>query len=81
MSANRGGNSGTALRYLNDDLTMNPIMIALFQANVQVFDDNINVRYESAILRIQDDIEVRHHAPETARAEVIRKTKGWHAGY
>jgi FimV-like protein len=64
--------SGIALQYLEDGVTMNQMMIALFQANTQAFDDNINVLYEGATLRIPDQDELDHQVPETATAEVTR---------
>ena len=71
--------SGIALQYLGDGVTMNQMMIALFQANMQAFDDNINVLYEGAILRIPDQDGLHHQAPETATAEVMRHTNRWQA--
>ena len=73
--------SGIAQRYLQDGVTMNQMMIALFQANTQAFDDNINVLYEGATLRIPDEGELQHQASETATAEVVRHTEKWQAVY
>jgi FimV-like protein len=69
--------SGIALRYLTDGVTMNQMMIALFQANKQAFDDNINVLYEGATLRIPEPFELHQHAPGTATAEVARHRDMW----
>lgn len=69
--------SGIALRYRTDGVTMNQMMTALFDANSQAFDDNINALYEGATLRIPDDNELYNRAPETATAEVIRHTDSW----
>jgi FimV-like protein len=71
--------SGIALQYLEDGVTMNEMMIALFQANTQAFDDNINVLYEGATLRIPDQDELDHQVPETATAEVTRHREMWQA--
>ncbi len=71
--------SGIAQHHLRDGVTTNQMMIALFQANMQAFDDNINVLYEGATLRIPDEDELQHHAPETATAEVVRHTEKWQA--
>lgn len=73
--------SGIALQYLEDGVTMNQMMIALFQANTQAFDDNINVLYEGAVLRIPDQNALHHQAPETATAEVTRHREMWQAAY
>jgi len=73
--------SGIALKYRLNDVTANQMMIALFQANPQAFDDNINVLHEGAILRIPDEHALHHHAPETATAEVARHTERWQAAY
>lgn len=73
--------SGIALHYRTDGVTMNQMMIALFQANTQAFDDNINLLYEGATLRIPDKDDLQQHAPETATAEVVRHTEKWQAAY
>jgi len=73
--------SGIALHYLRGGVTMNQMMIALFQANMQAFDDNINVLYEGATLRIPNEIELHHHTPETATAEVMHHTNRWQVAY
>ncbi len=69
--------SGIAQKYLSDGVTMNQIMIALFRANPQAFNDNINVLYEGAILKIPDGGELRHQAPETATAQVAQHMDTW----
>ena len=69
--------SGIALRYLEDGVTMNQMMIALFQANEQAFDDNINVLYAGANLRIPGQNELHQHSPDTATAEVARHRDMW----
>jgi len=69
--------SGIALRYRRDGVTLDQTMSALFHANVQAFDDNINVLYEGAILRMPDTNELHRHAPEMATAEVVRHTDRW----
>jgi FimV-like protein len=70
---------GIARRYKSNDVTVNQMMIALFQANVQAFDNNINVIYEGAVLRIPDGSELHQHAPAMATTEVMRHTDRWQA--
>jgi len=60
---------------------MNQMMIALFQANMQAFNDNINLLYEGATLRIPDEDNLQQHAPEAATADVVRHTEEWQADY
>jgi FimV-like protein len=69
--------SGIAQGYLSDGVTMNQMMIALFNTNPQAFDDNINVLYEGAMLRIPDVDELHDQAPETATAQVAQHTDTW----
>ncbi len=71
--------SGIARRYKSHDVTMNQMMIAMFQANPQAFSNNINVLHQGAILRIPDENELRRQAPEMAAAEVLRHTDRWQA--
>lgn len=73
--------SAIASRLLHDGVTINQMMIALYQSNPEAFSDNINVLYEGAILRIPDETELRRQTPATATAEVIRQTKAWETGF
>lgn len=73
--------SGIAERYLGNGVTMNQMMIALFQSNPQAFSNNINVLRQGATLHIPDENELRLHTPEMATAEVVRQTKAWQTGY
>ena len=72
--------SAIASRVLHDGVTINQMMIALYQSNPEAFSDNINVLYEGAVLRIPDETELRRQTPETATAEVVRQTDAWEAG-
>jgi pilus assembly protein FimV len=65
--------SGVAHQHLSDGITMDQMMIALFQANPRAFGGNINVLHEGAVLRIPGAQEVRQGSPETAAAEVARQ--------
>lgn len=71
--------SGVAERVLPEGVTMNQMMMALFQANPGAFSGNINVLYEGAVLRVPDGEELRRQVPETATAEVVRQTAAWRA--
>ena len=73
--------SGIAERALPDGVTMNQMMIALFQANPQAFSNNINLLHEGAILRIPEAHELRRQEREIATAEVVRQTDAWRTGY
>ena len=72
--------SEIASHVLHDGVTINQMMIALYQSNPEAFSDNINVLYEGAVLRIPDETELRRQTPETATAEVVRQTDAWEAG-
>ena len=69
--------SQIAQRQLSGNVTMNQMMIALFQANPQAFGNNINFLREGATLRIPDEVTLHDHAPETATAEVARQMNAW----
>lgn len=72
--------SAIAARVMQADVTMNQMMVALYERNPHAFNDNINLLREGAVLRIPDDNEVRRQTPETATAEVVRQTREWQAG-
>lgn len=69
--------SGIAANVLRDGVTLDQMIIALFEANTHAFSDNINVLFAGATLRIPDDNELYHRTPATATAEVLRQTKDW----
>ena len=69
--------SGIAERYLSDGTTRNQIVVALFQANPEAFGGNINALRAGSVLRIPDERELRHPAPDTATAEVVAQTDAW----
>jgi FimV-like protein len=73
--------SGIAEGLLHDGVTLNQMMVALFEANPQAFSHNINVLHEGARLRIPDRDELHYPIPETATAEVMRQTELWRAGF
>ncbi len=69
--------SAIASRVLHDGVTIDQMMIALYQSNPQAFSDNINLLYAGVVLRIPDETELRRQSPETATAEVARQIKAW----
>ncbi|MGI9247864.1 MAG: FimV/HubP family polar landmark protein [Woeseiaceae bacterium] len=72
--------SGIAQRYSRHGATMNQMMIALFQANPQAFDGNINVLHEGAILNIPDRHELHRQTAEIASAQVTQHMEAWKPG-
>jgi pilus assembly protein FimV len=69
--------SSIAHQHLSEGITMNQMMIALFQANPRAFGGNINVLHEGAVLRIPGGDEVLRESPQTAAAEVARQHSDW----
>ncbi len=72
--------SGIAEDYAGSGLSLNQVMIALYEANPRAFDGNINRLRAGAELRIPETREMRPYSPETALAEVLRQTEDWLAG-
>ena len=73
--------SAIAQYYLGDGVTMDQMMIALFAANPDAFDGNINFLHEGAVLRIPNANELRTQPPEAATAEVARQHSAWSDRY
>jgi len=72
--------SGIAEDYAGNGVSLYQVMVALFEANPQAFDGNINRLQAGAELRIPETLEIRDRAPETALAEVLRQTESWQVG-
>ena len=72
--------SAIALHVLQDGVTLDQMMIVLYEANPQAFSNTIIVLYEGAVLRIPNDSELWHQAPDVATAEVVRQTRTWQTG-
>lgn len=72
--------SDIAADALQDGVTLDQMMIALYEANPQAFSNNINILYEGAVLRMPSNIELRRQAPEVATGEVVRQTNTWQTG-
>ena len=69
--------SGIAERYAGDGLTINQVMIALFEANPQAFEGNINRLLEGASLEVPDRATIEQHSFAVATSEVVRQTRSW----
>ncbi len=84
-SSVRRVNSGDTLSAIAEDyagngLSLYQVMIALFDANPQAFDGNINRLNAGAELRIPQMLDMRHLEHGIAVAEVLRQTESWQAG-
>jgi FimV-like protein len=71
--------SEIAQRYRHDGTTINQMMVALFRANPQAFDGNINVLHEGAVLRMPDRNQLHYQTPQMAAADVARHMDAWRA--
>jgi pilus assembly protein FimV len=60
-----------------DGVTLNQMMIAIFEANPQAFSGNINILRAGATLRLPDSTSVGELAVTTANAEVRRQIDEW----
>jgi pilus assembly protein FimV len=66
-----------AERFRPEGVSMNQIMVAVFQANPQAFADNMNLLQVGATLRIPDAADLRAVNSGTATAEVQRQSDEW----
>ena len=73
--------SEIAVEVSGDGVSMNQMMVALFEANPQAFSGNINILHEGAVLRIPAVNEVLRQTPDMATAKVLRHTEMWRNGY
>lgn len=69
--------SGIAMHYQRDGVTLDQMMMALYESNPQAFSDNINVLHEGAVLRIPGANQLHRQAPVAAAAEVARHAARW----
>lgn len=60
--------------------TVNQTMIALFRANPEAFDGNINRLRAGSVLRIPELAEIELLSTREATAEVVRQTEAWRGG-
>jgi FimV-like protein len=72
--------SDIAKQVERDGVTMQQMMIAVFEANPQAFAHNINLLYAGSVLSIPATAALQRQAPETAAAEVARQTNAWRTG-
>jgi FimV-like protein len=72
--------SQIAERHLVDNVTLNQLMVALFEANPSAFNNNINNLREGAVLRIPAREALRQFSAASAAAEVERQTDVWRSG-
>ena len=63
--------------YTGGGITMNQVMIALFEANPQAFDGNINRIREGAVLKVPRATEIQDRSFAAATAEVLRQANAW----
>ena len=64
-------------RFRPDGVSMNQMMVALFEANPQAFGGNMNVLRVGATLRLPQTADLQNLAVTTANAEVQRQTDEW----
>lgn len=69
--------SQIAERHVKEELTLNQVMIALFEANPDAFHNNINNLREGASLHMPDFADIQRLAAATAAAEVQRQMNIW----
>ena len=69
--------SEIAEQHLVGDITRHQMIVALYDANPEAFDGNINRLREGAVLRIPDLDLVDQQPPATATAEVLRQVAAW----
>jgi len=83
-SVRRVGNGDTlseiAEDYAGDGVSLNQVMVALFDANPEAFDGNINRLRAGAELRIPRGMEMRRYSPESALAEILQHIEIWRSG-
>jgi len=68
---------GIAERLRPGNVTMNQMMVAVYQANPQAFDNNMNLLRRGAILRIPELTELQSVSASDATAEFRRQLDVW----
>ncbi|WP_405224019.1 FimV/HubP family polar landmark protein [Lentisalinibacter sediminis] len=71
---------GIAQRVRPSGLTMNQVMVALYENNPEAFDGNINRLREGAVLRIPSEDAMYGINRSEAVAEVSRQNQAWQGG-
>ena len=69
--------SGIASSLAREGTTMNQMMIALFEANPQAFDGNINLLQVGAVLQVPDETALRRYTHASATATVVDHMEAW----
>jgi pilus assembly protein FimV len=64
-------------RFRPDGVSMNQMMVALFEANPQAFGGNMNVLRVGAVLRMPQTSDLQNLSVSTANAEAQRQTDEW----
>lgn len=64
-------------RFRPSGITMNQMVVAIYQANSQAFDGNMNVLLQNALLRIPGATEVLQRTASEATQEAVRQTEEW----
>ena len=72
--------SGIAEDYASGGLSRLQVMIAIFDANPEAFDGNVNRLKAGAHLRIPDATNIRRYSMAMATTEVLRQTATWKDG-
>src|SRR5690606_31780857 len=61
-------------------ISINQMMIALYEANAQAFDGNINLLRAGAVLRVPEIADLQAISAASANAEVQRHNEAWQSG-
>ena len=71
---------GITERFLHANVTMNQMMVVMYEANPEAFNGNMNVLLQGASVRIPDVAEVTQLSASEATQEAIRQTAEWESG-
>ena len=71
---------GITERFLHASVTMNQMMVVMYEANPEAFNGNMNILLQGASVRIPDISEVRQLSASEATQEAIRQTAEWEGG-
>ena len=66
--------------YAGPDASLNQVMMALYEANPDAFNGNINRLLAGAELRIPSSADIKRRSADFALAEVLRHTETWRSG-
>ena len=64
-------------RFRPSGITMNQMVVAIYQVNSQAFDGNMNVLLQDVLLRIPEVTEVLRRTASEATQEAVRQTEEW----